>query len=61
MPSLEKLHIRKNKISSFEEFPELPALTYLNARENNISKLDSLKKVVNNVKILNLLANPLSE
>ena len=61
MPSLERLHLRKNKFSDFLEFPDLPSLTYLNVRENQISKIDSLKKVVNAVKFLNLLANPLSE
>lgn len=43
------------------EFPELPSLKYFNIRENQIAKLDVLNKICLSVKILNLLANPLSE
>jgi Leucine-rich repeat (LRR) protein len=55
------LHLRKNKISDLADFPELPALKYLNVRENQITKLDVLKKISLTVKVLNLLANPVSD
>lgn len=42
-------------------FPYLPALRYLNLRENQIAKLDELKKIGVHVNNINLLANPLSD
>lgn len=42
-------------------FPYLPALKYLNLRENQIAKLDELKKIGTHVNNINLLANPLSD
>jgi len=41
LPSLQKLSVRNNKIKGiFSPFPYLPALTYVNFRENQIAKLD---------------------
>jgi Leucine-rich repeat (LRR) protein len=40
LSSLQKLSVRNNKIKSiYSPFPFLPALTYLNLRENQIAKL----------------------
>lgn len=49
LPSLKKLHLRKNAIVSLEEdkLPDLPSLEYLNIRENELadtSCLQTLKK-----------------
>ena len=39
----------------------MPALQYLNIRENQVSKLDVLRNVTLAVKVINLLGNPVSE
>jgi Leucine-rich repeat (LRR) protein len=41
LPSLKRLHLRKNKIEKIdEELPPLDALVYLNLRGNKLSTLD---------------------
>lgn len=47
LPSLRKLHLRKNKIEKVpeEEMPDLPALEYINLRRNNIENLEVIVKL----------------
>jgi Leucine-rich repeat (LRR) protein len=61
LPNLQRLHLRKNKLTELNKFPDLPNLEYLNLRENLIAKIDVLKGISLKVKVLNLLANPISE
>lgn len=61
LPNLQRLHLRKNKLTELNKFPDLPNLDYLNLRENLIAKIDVLKGISLKVKVLNLLANPISE
>lgn len=58
MNNLQKINVRKNKITNLSEFPELPSLVYLNLRENQIAKVNDLTGVSNTVKNINLVANP---
>jgi len=46
LPSLKKLHLRRNKIEKIDdEIPELPALEYLNLRSNKIPNMENLAKL----------------
>ena len=65
--ALKKLHLRGNKIENIAgggddgvELPELPALTYLNLRSNQIKDMDSAFKLFAyaSLKDLNLINNP---
>jgi len=59
---LQKLSVRNNKLKGiYAPFPHLPALTYLNLRENQIAKFDELKKIDLHVTGINLLQNPITE
>lgn len=63
LPSLKKLHLRRNKIDKVveEEQPELPELTYLNLRSNQIKDLETsykLFKLCPKLTDLNILNNP---
>ena len=63
LPSLKKLHLRKNKIDKIpeEEMPDLPALEYINLRRNNIEKLDVLVRLFQFKALtdINVLNNPI--
>lgn len=62
LPNLQKLSVRNNKIKSIlSPFPYLPNLTYLNLRENQLAKLDELKKIDTHVVGINLLQNPVTD
>lgn len=46
LPKLKTLHLRRNKIEKMEEeLPELPSLTYLNLRGNNIHTMEMLNRL----------------
>jgi Leucine-rich repeat (LRR) protein len=53
-----KINCRKNKIKDLSSFPKLPKLVYLNIRENEIAKVDDLSGVIDTVRNINLLGNP---
>ena len=41
LPNLHRLSVRNNKIKGIlNPFPQLPSLSYLNLRENQIAKLE---------------------
>lgn len=62
LPILHKLSVRNNKIKGIlSPFPNLPSLSYLNLRENQIGKLEELKKIDIHVTGINLLQNPITE
>ncbi len=62
LPLLEKLSVRNNKIKAIlSPFPNLPALSYLNLRENQIAKLEELKKIDVQVTGINVLQNPITD
>lgn len=47
LPSLKRLHLRKNKIEKIEEEMEaLPALQYLNLRSNSIADKENLMRLL---------------
>lgn len=61
VPSLWKLSVRANKITKImSPFPYLPALRYLNLRENQISKMEELKKIDTHINDINLIGNPIT-
>jgi protein phosphatase 1 regulatory subunit 7 len=46
LPQLHKLSVRNNKLKGlYNPFPQLPSLSYINLRENQITKLEELKKI----------------
>jgi Leucine-rich repeat (LRR) protein len=46
LPSLKKLHLRKNKIEKIDdELPPLDSLQYLNLRGNKVPTLDQVAKL----------------
>ena len=58
---LQKLHLRRNKITNLDdELQELPELEYLNLRHNSIETLDNAFKVFQWPKLtdLNIINNP---
>lgn len=63
LPSLKRLHLRKNKIEKIpeEDLPDLPALEYINLRRNEISKLDVLVRLFQFKALvdINVLNNPI--
>lgn len=62
LPNLQKLSVRNNKLKGIlSPFPHLPALTYLNLRENQIAKLEELRKIDTHVTGVNVLQNPVSD
>lgn len=62
LPNLQKISVRNNKLKGiYTPFPSLPSLTYLNLRENQIAKLDELKKIDLHVTGINLLQNPITD
>lgn len=65
LPLLDKLHLRKNKLIEFspDTLPDLPSVTYINLRENEISETRTLGSLVKfrKLKYLNILGTPLSE
>ena len=62
LPNLQKLSVRNNKIKSIlSPFPYLPNLNYLNLRENQLAKLDELKKIDTHVVGINILQNPVTD
>ena len=61
LPSLKRLHLRRNKIATFDdEISELPALEYLNLRHNSIEHIAQAVKVLQFPKLtdLNVINNP---
>jgi Leucine-rich repeat (LRR) protein len=62
LPNLQKLSVRNNKLRGIlSPFPFLPNLTYLNLRENQIAKLDELRKIDSHVTGVNVLQNPVTD
>ncbi len=54
--------MRNNKLKAIlSPFPFLPSLNYLNLRENQIAKLDELKKIDTHVTGINVLQNPVTD
>lgn len=62
LPALWRVSVRNNKLKNiYNPFPTLPALTYLNLRENQIAKIEDVKKIDQHVTGINLLANPVTD
>lgn len=62
LPQLQKLSVRNNKIKSIlTPFPFLPNLSYINLRENQLAKLDEIKKIDTHVTGVNILQNPITD
>ena len=62
LPILQKFSVRNNKIKTIlTPFPYLPNLSYVNLRENQIGKLDELKKIDVHVTGINVLQNPVTD
>ena len=62
LPSLRRLHLRRNKIANFdEEIAELPELEYLNLRHNAIESMEQAVRVFQFPKLtdLNIINNPI--
>ncbi|CDW78522.1 leucine rich repeat family protein [Stylonychia lemnae] len=62
LPSLRKLHLRKNKIEKIEdELPPLDSLQYLNLRSNKVPNLEHLAKlfVYPQLRDINVLSCPI--
>ena len=65
LPSLKKLHLRRNKINKIEEegLPELPELQYINLRHNSFDSLEIVFRLFTTpsfpaLKDVNILNNP---
>lgn len=63
LPSLKRLHLRKNKIEKLpeEDMPDLPALEYLNLRRNNIDKIEFIERLFQFKQLsdINVINNPI--
>jgi len=61
LPALRRLHLRRNKISTFEdEMQELPELEYINLRRNSLDNIEQVAKIFQFPKLvdLNIINNP---
>ena len=54
--------MRNNKLKTlYSPFPTLPSLSYINLRENQLAKLDDLKRIEPHITGINVLANPVTD